>query len=89
MEEKKQIQTLSMVDREYMEVDGIINVKKFEEQEIILDTELGTLNIKGESMHMEKLDLEKGEIAIQGSFESISYIDNGGKGGGLLSRLFK
>jgi len=88
VEEKKQ-QSISLVNREYMEIDGILNVKKFEEQEIILETELGTLNIKGEGMHMEKLDLEKGEISIHGSFDSIAYMDDGSKGGGFFSRLFK
>mgnify|MGYP000356771091 CR=1 FL=1 len=88
MEEKKQ-QSISLVNREYIEIDGILNVKKFEEQEIILETELGTLNIKGEGMHMEKLDLEKGEISIQGSFDSIAYMDDGFKSGGFFSRLFK
>ena len=40
------------------------DVRSFDEQEIILETELGVLLIRGSGLHIGRLTLEKGEIVF-------------------------
>ena len=38
----------------------------FDETEILMDTEMGMLSIKGKGLHISKLNLEKGEADLEG-----------------------
>jgi len=85
-------QNLVIEDRQKMTVSGVINVESFNELEIVLETELGMLTIKGSSMHMSKLDLEVGDLKIDGNIDACLYSEKQDlktKGAGFLSKLFK
>ena len=43
---------------------GVKDVVVFDENQVVLDTELGLLTIKGKNLHMNRLTLEKGERQI-------------------------
>ena len=45
---------------------GVVDVLSFDVAEILLETELGMLLIKGHDLHVNRLTLEKGEIDIEG-----------------------
>ena len=45
---------------------GVVDVLSFDVAEILLETELGMLLIKGHDLHVNRLSLEKGEIDIEG-----------------------
>ena len=45
---------------------GILDVISFDENTIVLDTDMGLLTIKGKDLHVNRLSLEKGEIDIEG-----------------------
>ncbi len=92
MEERKnQHHTFYMNDRKELQLSGVTDVKSFDEQEIVLETELGTLLLRGSSLHMGRLTLEKGEIDITGRIDSVIYTEKkGGKNGdSFLARLLK
>ena len=40
---------------------GILDVLSFDVGEILLETELGMLDLKGKDLHVNRLNLEKGE----------------------------
>lgn len=85
-------QSLSMENREKITLTGISNVESFNEFEIVLETVLGMLTIKGVSMHMSKLNLDSGDLIIDGSINSCVYSEKQDlkiKGAGFLSKLFK
>lgn len=89
-EDKKH--SFSMDNRNKMALSGILNVESFNEQEIVLETELGILAIKGSDLHMSKLNLETGDLMIDGSIDSCIYSekqDLKAKGAGILSKLFR
>ena len=44
---------------------GVVDVLSFDVAEILLETELGMLLIKGHDLHVNRLTLEKGEIDIE------------------------
>ena len=73
-------------------ITGVSDVLSFDVGEIVLETELGLLTIKGQELHVSRLTLEQGEIDIDGKIDSMVYSGNAGskgKGESLLGRLFK
>jgi len=52
---------------------GILDVLSFDISEILLETELGMLHVKGKDLHVNRLNLEKGEVDIEGMVEGFSY----------------
>ena len=70
---------------------GILDVISFDENSIVLDTDMGFLTIKGKDLHVNRLSLEKGEIDIEGRTDSLVYSAGSGakSGGSFLAKLFK
>lgn len=88
MEEKKT--TLSLTDRKVLHLSGVTEIFSFRETEAEFSTQSGTLQVTGQGMHMEKLDLEKGEVSLTGFIISLYYPDEETKETrGLLSRFLK
>ena len=54
-------------------VTGVLDVLSFNLNEILLETEQGMLMVKGTDLHVNRVNLEKGEIDLSGNIESISY----------------
>ena len=95
-EEKKSLkpraQRLILENRERLSVSGVIDVDSFNENMIIVETELGVLSIKGEDLHMSKLSLDSSELNVEGDIISLEYSDAdrlGSKGMGFFTRLFR
>ena len=84
---------LMLLDRKKMEMDGVKDVKSFDENEVILDTDLGQLEIGGEKLHISVLDLEKGRVALDGRIDSVVYSDRiekvSAQKRGVLGRFFR
>lgn len=71
---------------------GVVDVLSFDVAEILLETELGMLLIKGQDLHVNRLSLEKGEIDIEGRIDSLTYSEVksvGKQAESFLGRLFK
>lgn len=82
-----------MVDRNTLDVTGVVGVESFDSEEFLLHTECGYLGIRGNNLHIKKLNLEEGRVAIQGEFYEMSYLDDGSPRGekakSFLARLFR
>jgi len=90
--EEKTRHKLTLTNRELLEVNGVINVEKFTDEDILLETDEGMLNIKGENMHMKQLNLDAGMIVIEGIVKAMAYhegLSSSSKRKGLLGRLLK
>lgn len=74
--------------REQLTVSGVEEVESFDENTIVMSTTRGTLVIRGEDLHIEKLSLDGGDLRVEGSIDSLTYEDGGRERGGLFSRLF-
>ncbi len=71
---------------------GVVDVLSFDVAEILLETELGMLLIKGHDLHVNRLSLEKGEVDVEGRIDSLTYSDikNAGKQAeSFFGRLFR
>ncbi len=52
---------------------GIIDVVSFDLSEIHLETEMGALRIKGKNLHVNRVNLDKGEVDIEGTVDCLEY----------------
>ena len=70
MEDKKILSphSLMLENRQGGRITGVKDVKSFDEKEILLFTQAGKLVIKGEQLHVKQLDLEKGEVDLEGKW---------------------
>ena len=79
-------------DRNRGSLTGILDVISFDENTIVLDTDMGMLTIKGKDLHVSRLTLDKGEIDIEGRPDSLVYSSGEGfrkSSQPLFARLFK
>lgn len=73
-------------------LNGISDILSFDVNEILLETGMGMLMIKGNDLHVNRLTLEKGEADISGQIDSLQYSDmakSGRQSESLFGRLFK
>lgn len=75
--------------REELAVSGVEEVESFDENTIVMVTNKGTLVVRGEDLHIEKLSLDGGDLRVEGMVESLTYEDEGRDRGGFLSRLLR
>lgn len=81
---------VTLLDRERLTVDGILNVDSFDEHEAILETEAGVLEIRGRELHVRELNVDVGSLIIEGFIQSLEYTaEPGSKRKGLFGRLLK
>ncbi len=92
MEEKREKeQQLLLNNRRDGLVSGVTDVHSFDTGEILLETTLGRLALKGKDLHISRLTLEKGEVEFSGSVQSMTYLDGGSAGRknqSMMKRLF-
>ena len=75
--------------RASLSVSGVEEVESFDENAIVMRTAQGTLVVRGEELHIEKLSLDGGALRVEGMVDSLTYEDDGGVRGGFLARLFR
>ena len=71
---------------------GILDVLSFDLSEVLLETEMGMLHIKGKDLHVNRLNLEKGEADIEGEIDMITYSkvpEVTGKKEKMFGRIFR
>lgn len=77
-------------DRERLSVSGVEEVESFDETTIVMSTTRGTLVIRGENLHIEKLSLDGGDLKVEGDIDALTYEDGArDRSGSLLARLFR
>lgn len=87
--------SLQIVNREQVMVHGVLAVDSFDDEEIVLETEMGTLTLRGEDLHIKQLDLELGRFAVEGFVSVCTYSTPRQRGArntkakGFLERLLR
>ena len=96
MEDKNQfkqnnvIQNIILENREKLTITGVMDVLSFDDQIVIVETELGLLTIKGEDLRINKLSLDNSEVIVEGEIYNLSYSeDNKKQGSSILGKIFK
>lgn len=85
------IQNLVLENREKLSISGVLDVLSFDDQVVIVETELGLLNVKGENLRINKLSIDTSEVVVEGEVCSLSYSEKNldKKGGSLIGKIFK
>ncbi len=85
------IQNLVLENREKLSISGVLDVLSFDDQVIIVETELGLLNVKGENLRINKLSIDTSEVVVEGEIYSMVYSekDTNKKGTSILGKIFK
>ena len=77
---------LTLDNRNRLGVTGVTEVLSFDENAVLLRTELGILTVLGQGLRLKTLSPEGGQVAVEGEVGSLSYEEPRQKGG-WLSRL--
>lgn len=80
---------IKLVDRKSIIINGIKRIVNFDDKVFQLESVMGDIVIKGNSLEMIKLDTIDGNVSIKGNIDSLTYLDNGKSGESLINKLFK
>lgn len=85
-------QNIILEERSKLSISGVEQVDNYNENTITLGSVRGGITIKGEELNISKLNLEDGNVRIDGIINSISYSNKestNNKGTGFLGKMFK
>lgn len=82
---------ITLENRKKLVLTGVQEVMSFDDEKILLNTNLGSLVIRGEELKMNKLDVKNGDVIIVGHIASIVYSSKEMKKEkeSIIKRLFK
>ncbi len=80
---------LIMEDRRSLSISGVSDVDSFDEQTVVVFTDLGELTVHGTQLHISKLSLEIGELLMEGNISSLTYSDEQPKSVGFFNKVFR
>ena len=85
------IQNIILENREKITISGVLDVLSFDDQIVILETELGLLNIKGENLKINKLSIDTGDVIVEGDIINLGYSEKDieRKSGNIFGKIFK
>ena len=76
-------------NRMRINITGVMDVESFNEQDVILLTEAGPMNVAGSNLHLSKLNLEDGQICIEGEILALDYEPPETERRGLFGRVLR
>ena len=96
MEERKSmnsniVQNLVLENRNRLNISGVLDVLSFDDQIIIVETELGMLTVKGDNLKINKLSIDTSEVIVEGEIMSLTYSNKemNKKNESFLGKIFK
>ena len=92
MSAENMISNIILESREKLSIGGVKEILTFDEDEIMLDTVLGILEIRGKNLKVEKLSTDTGEIIAKGYIDEIVYPQEHStteKRGNILKNIFR
>ena len=83
------VQNLVLENREKLSISGVLDVLSFDDQVVIVETELGLLTIKGDNLRINKLSIDTSEVIVEGEIYNIAYSDSDldKKNNGFLNKI--
>ena len=78
-------------NREKLSISGVLDVLSFDDQIVILETDLGMLTVKGDNLKINKLSIDTADVIIEGEINTLSYSqkDLERRNEGIFSKIFK
>ena len=85
------IQNLILENRGKLSISGVLDVLSFDDQIVIVQTDLGMLTIKGENLRINKLSIDTSEVIVEGEINNLAYSEKEleKKNSSFLGKIFK
>lgn len=82
---------LRISDRREIFLTGIKKITSFDNEEFLMESNMGVILLKGHGLEILKLDTHDGNVKIKGKINSFTYLDGESKQNneGFFSKLFK
>lgn len=84
--------SITLNERKNLIITGVKKIDSFDDEEFLLETNMGYIVIKGEELEIIKLDTFQGNVSIKGRVNSFTYMESSTKKekeDGIFSKLFK
>jgi len=84
--------SITLNERKNLIITGVKKIDSFDDEEFLLETNMGYIVIKGEELEIIKLDTFQGNVSIKGRVNSLTYMESSTKKekeDGIFSKLFK
>lgn len=78
---------LILQGRNNLSMTGVTEVMSFDENAVILHTELGTLIVQGKDLQLKTLSTDSGQVIVEGNVSALVY-EEPRPSGGFWSRMF-
>ena len=82
------IHNIIMENREKISISGVNKTENFDDKIIVLNTQMGQLTIKGENLHISKMDIDTGDVSVSGKIYGLIYNESSNSNS-LIKRIFK
>ncbi len=82
---------LRITDRREICLSGIKKIDSFDNEEFLMESNMGIILLKGSNLEIIRLDTHDGNVKIKGKIVSFTYLDGEGKQNreSFFSKLFK
>ncbi len=90
-QEIKPNQNIFIKDRKVCEIEGVKKLDSFDDKEFLIDSINGFIHVKGSSLSLGTMDMDKGVLSIFGTIDSLTFLAKGKqeKKEGFFNKLFK
>lgn len=78
---------IEMMGRASLTATGVEDVESFDEAEIVMNTSQGNLIVRGSGLHIGKINLDVGELKVEGVINDLSY-EEISSSGSFFAKLF-
>ena len=69
---------IEVKDRKTVKITGVKHVDSYDDKEIVLETAMGDLIIRGSDLNINSLNLEDGSLQVIGLVENFLYTEEAG-----------
>ncbi len=81
--------TVVIEGRSRLRLTGVTDIDRFDDETVAVFTEDGELLIGGSGLHIGRIDIDAGELVLDGTIHSLEYTGDRSAGGSLFARLFR
>lgn len=82
-------QNVIIENRKKLDISGVKDVLEFDDETILLVSQLGKITIKGETIHITAFNNETGDLTATGKIHAVVYMTDEKNSGGFISRIFR
>ncbi len=90
MEETRK-HNITMENRERLTISSVNEVESFDEEKVVVSTSEGIMTVLGSDFKLQKLNVDDGDLVIEGIVDEIKYSESRGNqgSGGFFAGLFR